>query len=68
MTLSSLNLVATGSSHNGFRAYLWHSGNYQYSIDINNGKLNFPMYDTSFEDAVIKFKDLVGDTFNLVSR
>ena len=66
MTLSSLNLVATGSSHNGFRAYLWHTGNYQYSIDIDRSA-NFTLYDTSFDDAVSSFRDLVGDTFNLVS-
>ena len=66
MTLSSLNLVASGSSHNGPRAYLWHTGNYQYSIDFD-GRACKTLDDTSFDDAVIKFKDFVGDTFNLVS-
>jgi|LULY01.1.fsa_nt_gb hypothetical protein len=56
---------------------LWSLGNYRYEIETrkttratwrdNSFCVESEVFEASYEDAMKKFKDLVGDTFNLVS-
>ena len=66
-----MNLVAKGySSLDGVTPmYLWNSGNYKYEIEVvkNNYYKECEVFDSSYDEALDKFKELVGNSFEYVS-
>ena len=65
------NLIAKGySSLDGVTPmYLWNSGNYKYEIEVVKNKYykECEVFDSSYDKALDKFKELVGKSFEYVS-
>jgi hypothetical protein len=65
------NLIAKGYSPlDGITPmYLWNSGNYKYEIEVYKNKYysEGEVFDSSYNEALDKFKELVGDSFEYVA-
>ena len=66
-----MNLIAKGYSSldDVTPMYLWNSGNYKYEIEVVKNKYytECEVFDSSYNEALDKFKELVGNSFEYVS-
>ena len=66
-----MNLIAKGYSSldDVTPMYLWNSGNYKYEIEVVKNKYykDWEVFDSSYNEALDKFKELVGDSFEYMA-
>ena len=66
-----MNLIAKGYSSldDVTPMYLWNSGNYKYEIEVVKNKYykEGEVFDSSYDEALDKFKELVGDSFEYMA-